>query len=108
MSLCKGEGEGAGEGDDINPEENPFSGEDYRMVNFIVDFPVRVDHLVNVRYGSLLGRTVFVLVEFQVLDRETARSNEEGDNAHHLYKERQRAIVSSRLKKGGRWKRRRD
>ena len=100
--------QGGDEGDDINPEENPFSGQDYRMVNFIVDFPVRVDHLVNVRYGSLLGRTVFVLVEFQVLDRETARLNEEGDNAHHLYKERQRAIVSSRLKKGGRWKRRRD
>jgi len=99
--------QGGDEGEDINPEENPFSGEDYRMVNFIVDFPVRVDHLVNVRYGSLLGRTVFVLVEFQVLDRETAKLNEEGDNAHHLYKERQRAIVSARLKKGGRWKRRR-
>jgi hypothetical protein len=36
-----------------------------------------------------------------VLDQETARLNEEGDNAHHLYKERQRAIVSARLKKGG-------
>jgi uncharacterized protein (TIGR04552 family) len=93
--------QGAGEGEDINPEDNPFSGDGYRMVNFIVDFPVRVDHLVNVRYGSLLGRTVMVLVEFQVLDQETARLNEEGDNAHHLYKERQRAIVSARLKKGG-------
>jgi len=97
--------QGGDQGEDINPEQNPFSGDGYRMVNFIVDFPVRVDHLVNVRYGSLLGRTVFVLVEFQVLDRETARLNEEGDNAHHLYKERQRSIVSSRLKKGGRWKR---
>jgi len=100
--------QGGDEGEDINPEDNPFSGENYRMANFIVDFPVRVDHLVNVRYGSLLGRTVFVLVEFQVLDRETAERNEEGDNAHHLYKERQRSIVSSRLKKGGRWKRKRD
>ena len=99
--------EGDAGGVDMNPEENPFSGDNYRMVNFIVDFPIRVDHLVNVRYGALLGRTVFVLVEFQVLDRETASLNEEGDNAHHLYKERQRAIVSSRLKKGARWKRRR-
>ncbi len=93
------------EAGDMTPEDNPFSGSSYRMANFIVDFPVRVDHLVNVRYGALLGRTVFVLVEFQVLDRETARLNEEGDNAHRLYKERQRAIVSSRLKKGARWKR---
>jgi len=95
------------EGDVMLPEDNPFSGSTYRMVNFIVDFPVRVDHLVNVKYGALLGRTVFVLVEFQVLDRETAGLNEEGENAHRLYKERQRAIVSGRLKKGGRWKRRR-
>jgi uncharacterized protein (TIGR04552 family) len=90
-----------------NPEDNPFSGPGYRMVNFIVDFPVRVDHLVNIRYGAMLGRTVFAMVEFQVLDRETARRNEEGENAHHLYKERQRAIVEQRLKKGARWRRKR-
>ena len=89
----------------LNPEDNPFSGASYRMVNFIVDFPVRVDHLVNVRYGALLGRTAMVLVEFQVLDKETAQLNEEGENAHQLYKERQRATVSSRLKKGARYKR---
>lgn len=89
-----------------NPELNPFSGDSYRMINFIVDFPVRVDHLVDVRCGPMLGRTLFALVEFQVLDRETARANEEGENAHHLYKERQRAIVERRLKKGGRWKQR--
>ncbi len=89
-----------------NPEDNPFSGPGYRMINFIVDFPVRVDHLVNTRYGAMLGRTVFAMVEFQVLDRATARRNEEGENAHHLYKQRQRAIVESRLKKGGRWRRR--
>jgi len=85
-------------------DNNPFSGDSYRMVNFIVDFPVRVDHLMNVRYGALLGRTVFVMVEFQVLDRETARANEEGENAHRLYKDRQRGIVGQRLKKGARWK----
>lgn len=97
-------GESADDGR-LNPEENPFSGGSYRMVNFIVDFPVRVDHLVNVRYGALLGRTAMVLVEFQVLDRETAKRNEEGENAHKLYKERQRATVSSRLKKGAKYKR---
>jgi uncharacterized protein (TIGR04552 family) len=90
---------GGGNGGMI-PEDNPFSGSTYRMINFIVDFPVRVDHLVNVRYGSLLGRTVFVLVEFQVLDRATAKANDEGENAHDLYKERQHQIVAARLKKG--------
>ena len=86
--------------DTMVPEDNPFSGASYRMINFIVDFPVRVDHLVNVRYGSLLGRTVFVLVEFQVLDEATAKANDEGENAHELYKERQNKIVASRLRKG--------
>ena len=92
------------EGSDLNPEDNPFSGNSYRVINFIVDFPVRIDHLVDIRYGALLGRTVFVMVEFQVIDRDTARANEEGDNAHSLYKERQRAIVQSRLRKGTRRK----
>jgi uncharacterized protein (TIGR04552 family) len=45
-----------------------------------------------------------VLVEFQVLDKETAKANEEGENAHQLYKARQRGIVSSRLRKGARYK----
>jgi len=99
------QGTGIDEPDRFIPEDNPFSGDSYRMINFIVDFPVRVDHLGHSRYGALLGRTVFVLVEFQVLDRATAKGNEEGENAHDLYKERQRAIVEKRLKKGGRWRR---
>ena len=89
---------------DLNPEDNPFSGNSYRVINFIVDFPVRIDHLVNIRYGALLGRTVFVMVEFQIVDRETARLNEEGENAHALYKQRQHSIVQSRLRKGTRKK----
>jgi len=86
----------------LDPERNPFSGASYRIINFIADFPVRIDHLVDVQFGALLGRTVFVMVEFQVLDRITAKANEEGENAHSLYKNRQRSIVESRLRKGGR------
>ena len=93
---------GIAEDEELTSDENPFSGGSYRMVNFIADFPVRIDHLVDVRYGALLGRTVFVMVEFQVIDRQTARENEEGENAHRLYKNRQRAIVQARLRKGGR------
>ena len=91
--------------DNLHGEDNPFSGGSYRMINFIVDFPVRVDGEAPIRYGAMLGRTVFALVEFQVIDRETARRNEEGENAHKHYKDRQRAIVAKRLKKGGRWRR---
>lgn len=87
---------------DLSPEDNPFSGGSYRMINFIVDFPVRVDHLVPMRHGALLGRTVLALVEFQVVDEATAEANEQGENAHDRYKERQRAIVERRLKRGRR------
>ena len=34
------------------------------------------------------------MVEFQVLDVDTARNNEVGENAHHLYKARQHAVVA--------------
>ncbi len=87
------------------PERNPFSGESYRMINFIVDFPVRVDQAIPElakERDPLLGRTVFVMVEFQIMDQETAHLNEVGDNAHHLYKARQRKIVESRLLRGSR------
>lgn len=80
--------------------KNELSGQSYRMINFIVDYPVRVpDHYLGPRSYEL-GKVVFVLVEFQVLDEETAHSNEQGENAHHLYKERQRLVVSQRLKRG--------
>lgn len=93
------------DGDDVDGlDTNPFSGDSFQIVNFITDMPVRVPEAVHPAgvEGPLLGRTVLALVEFQVLDRETARSNEEGQNAHHFYKERQRAIVETRLRKGGR------
>jgi uncharacterized protein (TIGR04552 family) len=86
-------------------EDNPFSGSSYSIINFIVDYPVRIDEFLkdrNPRHSFLLGRTVYVLVEFQVLDGETSRANEEGENAHYLYKSRQREIVERRLKRGGR------
>lgn len=82
-------------------DNNPFSGNSYRTINFIVDFPVRLDEQHPFpEHPYLLGRVVFVMVEFQVLDRETAQANEDGENAHELYKERQRRIVERRLVRG--------
>jgi uncharacterized protein (TIGR04552 family) len=46
------------------------------------------------------GRVVYVNVEFQLLDQETARANELGENAHALYKARQYRRVAARLKRG--------
>jgi uncharacterized protein (TIGR04552 family) len=81
---------------------NTFSGRNYRVLNFVVDLPVRVDELLPPD-GPLvddLGRVVFSLVEFQVVDAATARRNEEGDSSHDRYKKRQSKIVLRRLSRG--------
>jgi uncharacterized protein (TIGR04552 family) len=81
--------------------KNEFSGKSYRTINFIVDYPVKVpDAAAAVSFGFELGRVVYVMIEFQLLDEETARHNEEGENAHHLYKARQNEVVAKRLKRG--------
>ena len=91
---------------DVNHEDrdaesdNEFSGASYRMINFIIDVPVRLDHLLE-RAGDpwLLqhGSIVYVGCEFQVVDQETAYLNEQGENSHAKYKKRQRDRVSDRL-----------
>jgi uncharacterized protein (TIGR04552 family) len=81
---------------------NAFSGKNYRALNFVVDVPVRIDDLISPLdpMGDELGRVVFSLVEFQLFDRETARSNEEGDSSHERYKRRQHQEVLRRLSRG--------
>jgi uncharacterized protein (TIGR04552 family) len=81
---------------------NEFSGKGYRTLNFVVDLPVRIDDLLR-PVGSTaddLGRVVFSLVEFQVVDRATARVNEAGDSSHERYKRRQLKRVLRRLSRG--------
>ena len=57
---------------------------------------------LSMRYESEddLGSTIFAPVEFQVVDAETAQTNERGDNAHARYKKRQLRRVLSRLSRG--------
>jgi len=88
--------------DDDQGPRNEFSGKSYQTINWIVDYPVRIPASVPGTFSFELGRVVFVMVEFQILDEATARQNEEGDNAHSLYKARQHRVVASRLKRGGR------
>jgi uncharacterized protein (TIGR04552 family) len=81
---------------------NEFSGETFKTLNFVVDVPVRVDELLppDGPLAEELGRVVFALVEFQVLDAATARSNEAGESAHDRYKRRQLQRVLRRLSRG--------
>ncbi len=78
---------------------NSFSSAGYRVINFVVDIPVRVDDLIErlPEHTARKGRVVFLLVEFQLVDRETHRLNDTGENKHSLYKERQRVQVFNRL-----------
>ena len=79
---------------------NEFSGSSYRMINFIIDVPVRLDHLLG-RAGDpwLLqkGSIVYVGCEFQLVNQEAAFINEQGENAHASYKDRQQGRVAARL-----------
>jgi uncharacterized protein (TIGR04552 family) len=81
---------------------NEFSGRHYRVLNFVVDLPVRIDELLPIEAAPAedLGRIVFSLVEFQVLDAATARENESGDSNHARYKRRQLKNVLRRLSRG--------
>lgn len=82
------------------PPSNEFSGAGYRVLNFIADLPVRVDRLLaNTPSAHLApaGSVVFVLAEFQVVDRKRAEANEQGERSHERYKHRQHQRVRERL-----------
>jgi uncharacterized protein (TIGR04552 family) len=81
---------------------NEFSAKDYRVLNFVVDLPVRVDELLpeEEELAEDLGRVVFSLVEFQIIDAETHTRNEKGESAHERYKRRQLKTVLQRLSRG--------
>jgi uncharacterized protein (TIGR04552 family) len=76
---------------------NEFSGPDYRIVNFVVDLPLRVDDIAPEQIPAV----AFVAAEIQLVDVEAAKSNEQGANAHTLYKKRQRERVKQRLEGPG-------
>lgn len=81
---------------------NAFTAKGYKSLTFVVDLPVRVDELLqqNRPLEEDLGRIVFSLVEFQVIDAATARRNEVGAANHQRYKKRQSKAVLRRLSRG--------
>ncbi len=83
--------------------DNPFSGDGYRALHFVVDLPVRIDDVLPAGPppdGEDLGRIVFSMVEFQVMDEETARRNDQGPASHRRYKKRQAVSALRRLSRG--------
>lgn len=86
-----------------NGVPNEFSGKTYRVLNFVADVPVRLEGLPacdSVAIEAYQPAIVFVPVEFQFLDAETARQNEMGENSHERYKRRQQLRVLRRLSRG--------
>jgi uncharacterized protein (TIGR04552 family) len=89
--------------DDAEPVDNVFTSKRYRVVHFVVDMPVRLPEAILVEAPPSawpLGRVIFVQTEFQILDQETDRQNQEGDASHAAYKARQNDAVMRRLEVG--------
>jgi uncharacterized protein (TIGR04552 family) len=72
---------------------NEFSGRDYRSVNFVADIPLRIDDMAPNESPAI----VFVQTEIQLIDGETEKNNNRGENSHALYKKRQLERVKRRL-----------
>lgn len=94
----------AGVDDGLTLSNNTFSDQSYRVIHFVVDLPVRLPpEIMELAPPTAwaLGPIIFVLCEFQLIDRETEAANEVGDASHAKYKERQQIAVMRRLKLGG-------
>lgn len=82
---------------------NEFSGKSYRSINFVADVPLRIGDALKAASPLIepeLFEIVFVLAEFQLIDEQTAESNEQGENSHAKYKTRQLVRVRQRLEAG--------
>ena len=93
----------AGADEELTPSDNVFSADNYRVIHYVVDMPVRLPRKLLERAPSSawpLGPVVFVICEFQVIDRETEAANEQGEASHAKYKERQKKAVMRRLQLG--------
>jgi uncharacterized protein (TIGR04552 family) len=92
------------DGPDRVPSDNKFSADEYRIIHFVVDMPVRLPARIMDRAppsAGPLGDVIFVICEFQIVDRDTESHNELGDASHAKYKERQKKAVMRRLQLGG-------
>ena len=89
--------------DDLTTSQNAYSDDSYRVIHFVVDLPIRLPaEIMEMAPPTAwaLGPIIFVLCEFQIIDRETEGANELGEASHAKYKERQKHAVMRRLKLG--------
>jgi uncharacterized protein (TIGR04552 family) len=89
--------------DDLTRMSNRFTAENYQVVHFVVDMPVRLTAEMAAlapAAARTLGPVVFVQTEFQIIDRFTEQRNELGEASHSAYKDRQKQAVMRRLKVG--------
>ena len=90
--------------EDARPQtENQFSAHSYRIIHFVVDMPVRLPKRILDRAPASarpLGNVIFVICEFQIVDRDTEAHNEVGEASHAKYKDRQKRAVMRRLQLG--------
>ena len=89
--------------EDYTPSDNIFSADNYRVIHYVVDMPVRLPRKLLERAPSsawTLGPVVFVICEFQIIDRATEAANEQGEASHAKYKDRQKKAVMRRLQLG--------
>ena len=93
-----------GKDDDLTPGDNQFSADEYRIIHLVVDMPVRLPKRILDRAppgAAPLGNVIFVICEFQIVDRDTETHNELGEASHAKYKDRQKKAVMRRLQLGG-------
>lgn len=89
-------------------EDNAFSGPSYRVLNFVADLPIRVGSILRhvasqdspAAWGVSDRAVVFVLTEFQIIDTASQQQNEQHENSHRAYKDRQLRMVRDRLSRG--------
>jgi len=82
---------------------NRFSGSSYKILNFVADVPIRLDAYLpppDKDPRPRKGRIALALCEFQICDEAQAVLNEQGENSHERYKQRQREVVLKRLSRG--------
>jgi uncharacterized protein (TIGR04552 family) len=91
------------ESEGYTPSGNLFSAESYKIIHLVVDMPVRLPKRILDNAppsAAALGNVIFVICEFQIVDRETDAHNELGDASHARYKDRQKKAVMRRLQLG--------
>ena len=77
--------------------ENEHTSNEFRVINFVSDIPIRVDEMLYTPDFIDLGRVIFVTVEFQIMDQMNYQNNEMGEASHSKYKQRQTDAVNIRL-----------